>query len=185
MELLIQRYLQEKYSQTTYATNVYLALGPLAPRLTRVTRESLHNVHGLKIECTFWRLNHKPKLGDGKAGSSKAKPKASNGLTQPTLYETTGPKRKRKQPVPSSEEDEEELITIIDDVEEDEDFESHPQDLIRSGDDDDDEIVEDWSRTMRSDFPPRKRRKSAQDAMNTTKTRIVTENDKEVLVLCD
>ena len=177
MELLLQRYLAEKYNQTAYATNVYLAPGPLAPRLTRVTRENLKTMPGLKIECTFRTRAHHSK-NDGKPGPSKAKPKPSNGPTQTASSQTAGVKRKRR-PV---------TAILCDDVDDDEDFEPAFQKYNKSGardsddDSDDDEIVDDWSHTMRSDFPPPKRRKSRQDEKhNMTMTR----KAREVLVLSD
>lgn len=180
VELLIQRYLQETYNQTAYATNVYLALGPLAPRLTCISRENLKNVQGLKIECTFQTPARKQK-GDGKAGSSKAKPKASNGATQNILNQIKGVKRKR-QPVPSSEDEEEEIGRVPD--EDDEHFEPAFQDKNRDADNSDSsdhEMVYGWSHSMRSDFPPPKRRKSGQIEKDNTKA--VMQKNREVIIL--
>lgn len=90
--------------------------------------------------------------------------------------------------MPTSEDDEEAFIEILDeDVEDDEDFEPPSRGFNKSrdrdddSDDDSDEIVDDWSHTMRSDFPPPKRRKSGQDG----KYKVVAGSNRDVLVLSD
>jgi hypothetical protein len=93
-----------------------------------------------------------------------------------------GTKRKR-QTVPTSDDE----IEILDDEDGQEDFEptSH---FDQSGDgDDDDEIVDDWSHSMRSDFPPPKKQKSGKDGKDTSSlaTKAVKENSKEVFLLDD
>lgn len=159
----------------------------------------MKNVPGLKIECTFRTRARKPKgaAGDGKPGSSKAKPKSSNGATQSTLLnQVVGVKRRRGKLVPSSEDDEEEVVGIEDEeVEEEGDFEPGFRSFGRRGrgrgggggddDDDDDEIVDDWSHTMRSDFPPTKRRKSGEDRKDKITTKVAVEKNREILILSD
>jgi hypothetical protein len=183
VELLIQRYLKEKYAQTSYSTNVYLTLGPLAPRLTRVTRENLKNMQGLTIECTFRTRKRKSK-GDGKAGPGGAKPKPSNGMTQ-----SAGIKKKRKRPVPGSEDDDEVVLIPDEDIEEQKDtgLASRGFDKGGDGNDDDDEIVDDWSHTMRSDFPPSKRRRSSEGPQDNKKNVITNPavGSDEIFILSD
>ncbi|KAJ6621593.1 P-loop containing nucleoside triphosphate hydrolase protein, partial [Mycena sp. CBHHK59/15] len=62
VELLIQKYLKEKYQSTAYSTNVYLDSGPLALRLTRMSRDRVKTDQTApKIECSFRKAPQKAK----------------------------------------------------------------------------------------------------------------------------
>ncbi|KAJ7169741.1 P-loop containing nucleoside triphosphate hydrolase protein [Mycena filopes] len=72
VELLVKRYLVEKYHSTAYTTVVYLMTGPLALRLTRVPRDRvMTDPHAPKIECVFRTVTRKKKAKATKGSSSK------------------------------------------------------------------------------------------------------------------
>ncbi|KAJ7654965.1 ATP-dependent DNA helicase [Mycena polygramma] len=110
VELLVQRYLIEKYHSTTYTTVVYLMTGPLAMRLTRIPRDRVKtDIHAPKIECSFRKAAAwKTKAKNAKASTSKGDKK-------------TG-KRKRQSNSSDEEEEEEEEEEDVDDfiIEDDE-----------------------------------------------------------------
>ncbi|KAJ7932543.1 ATP-dependent DNA helicase [Mycena leptocephala] len=154
VELLVQRYLVEKYHSTAYTTVVYLITGPLAMRLTRVPRDRLKtDAHAPKIECSFRRATRKSKGKAAKASSIKGDKKAG--------------KRKR-QSQSSEEEDNEDEDQEMDDfiIEEDEDSamqllanHSRRPTLPEAIDDSDQESeIPDWTYSMRD--PPLKKQRT-------------------------
>ncbi|KAF8067491.1 ATP-dependent DNA helicase [Lyophyllum atratum] len=109
IELVREKYLGEKYQQTSYSTNVYMTRGQLAPRLSRLTRETLKN-STLKIECVFRKKAKKAIKANGKAPSKSKKP---------TSAVAAG---KRKRMVSDSDDQEgESFDTVLDEDDEDED----------------------------------------------------------------
>ncbi|KAJ7487448.1 ATP-dependent DNA helicase [Mycena galericulata] len=172
VDLLVKRYLVEKYHSTAYTTVVYLMPGPLALQLTRISRELITAARGApKIECLFRTTVRKTK---GKAATAKA----------------GGSKGKRKREVQGSEEednedeaedeggeDEMDDFIIEDDPVEEKHVASHSRTTLKplAADDSDFESELIWSYSLRDSPPAKKRLK-----MNT-----VMEGDKEVLVLSD
>jgi ATP-dependent DNA helicase Q1 len=53
VQLLTAHYLTESFHQNSYAVIVYVAPGPQAPRLTRLSREQVENGRTPKIMCSF------------------------------------------------------------------------------------------------------------------------------------
>ncbi|KAF5380149.1 hypothetical protein D9615_006207 [Tricholomella constricta] len=194
VDLIIQQYLEEKYHQTSYSTNVYVARGPLAPRLSRHTRESLRNATGVKVECAFRKKAKRSKVSGKSAPSSSKKPASS----------TAAGKRKRM--ITDSEDDERENIEIVldeddEDDDDDEDFvakagPSHSLPvstrrafvLTEADSDNDGDTEGDWSFSMRNKGPPasKKPKSSTANLMEGRfKGKVITENDRTVLVLSD
>ncbi|KAJ7071166.1 ATP-dependent DNA helicase [Mycena amicta] len=90
IDLLVQKYLVERYHQTAYSTVVYLETGPLALRLTRVPRERLKTAeHVPKIECCFRATSRKTK-GKSATGSSKVAGKRKRQSTSSDEEEEDG-----------------------------------------------------------------------------------------------
>ncbi|KAJ6574968.1 P-loop containing nucleoside triphosphate hydrolase protein [Mycena capillaripes] len=150
VELLVQRYLVEKYHSTAYTTVVYLMNGPLAMRLTRLARDRVKtDAHAPKIECSFRKVARKTKAKSAKAGSSKGDKKAG--------------KRKQQSQSSDEEDQEEEAGDEMDDfIIEDEDEPRMQQPAKRpipeSIDDSDVESeFPDWTYSMREP-PPKKQR---------------------------
>ncbi|KAJ7783633.1 ATP-dependent DNA helicase [Mycena maculata] len=185
VDLLVQRYLVEKYHQTAYTTVVYLMTGPLALRLTRMPRARLTIDETVpKIECLFRTVVRKTK-----AKAAKAKAGSSTGEK---------PAGKRKRLVQSSDEDEDDGDEggedemddfIIEDEPVLEDNSLHASSSRRMIDTQDDsdfdssELIPDWTYSMR-DPPPAKKRRTERTEL---KVNIVTvmEGDTEVMILSD
>lgn len=51
--MMLDGYLEEVFSQTAYAINVYIKPGANAIRLTRLSRDDIENVRGPRLLCTF------------------------------------------------------------------------------------------------------------------------------------
>ncbi|KAF8213207.1 P-loop containing nucleoside triphosphate hydrolase protein [Mycena galopus ATCC 62051] len=152
VELLVQRYLVEKYHSTAYTTVVYLMTGPLAMRLTRIPRDRVKTLQEPRIECSFRTVARKSKAKGAKASSSKGDSKSG----------------KRKRQSQSSEEEEEppEDDGEMDDfILEDEDglrpTASHSMHALADAIDNSDQESElpDWTYSMRG-LPLKKRRTS-------------------------
>ncbi|KAJ7099603.1 ATP-dependent DNA helicase, partial [Mycena crocata] len=154
VELIVQKYLVEKYHQTAYTTVVYLINGPLSLRLTRIPRDAVKTDRNApKIECSFRTAVRKPKKAKVPKASGSKGTKAAAG--------------KRKRVAESSDEDEEEDEDgdeMDDFIIEDEPEALGPQKTSRRAEepiDDSDlesELLPDWTYSMR-DPPPKKRRK--------------------------
>ncbi|KAF9460286.1 ATP-dependent DNA helicase [Collybia nuda] len=183
VHLLLQRYLMERYNQTAYSTNVYLTLGPLARQITRHTQETVVSAPGVRVECVFRRKAKKSGTGVGSAS------KVKGGLNPLSKVEA----RKRKRATSPFEGEEDDEIVIISDEENEVDLEEvrayrgTAVEHYVGSEDDEDEIIDDWSHTMRDVPPPTKRsRKSAIiNKMDGFVGTLITENNKEVLVLSD
>ncbi|KAJ7786162.1 P-loop containing nucleoside triphosphate hydrolase protein [Mycena metata] len=161
VELLVQRYMVEKYHSTAYTTVVYLMTGPLALRLTRVPRDRVKSdPHAPKIECAFRTVTRKKKAKAATGSSSKGDKK-------------TG---KRKRASASSEEDDEDDDnggdemddSIQDDIDEEQQVNRSRASFPETLDDSDieSELVDDWSHSMRDhptkkvDAPPLKKQRT-------------------------
>ncbi|KAJ6519666.1 ATP-dependent DNA helicase [Mycena sanguinolenta] len=153
VELLVQRYLVEKYHSTAYTTVVYLMTGPLSLRLTRIPRDRVKTLEDPRIHCSFRTVARKSKTKTAKASSSKCDTKSG----------------KRKRQAQSSEEEEEEDDGEMDDfIIEDEDdsmaqrptadrsLRSLPETIDNS---DQESELPDWTYTMRD--PPLKKRRTS------------------------
>ncbi|KAF8886803.1 P-loop containing nucleoside triphosphate hydrolase protein [Infundibulicybe gibba] len=156
VHLLLTRYLEEKYSHTSYTTIVYLQPGPMAIRLTRRSKEDLENDPNFKIECTFRK-------------AIRAKPR-----------KTSGPKGKgKKRELERSPSVADEEATSDDEVEQ-----AKPpinKSFQLSDEDEDDDVVDDWTYSMREQ--PRRPSKRLKTASSGSSTRIVREGSTEVLIL--
>lgn len=210
--LLVQKYLEERYHQTAYQTHVYLVRGPLAPRLTRLTRENLmatKDANHLTIECTFRKRVRISKPG------KKAKGKAvqDQDAKKPRSAPLSSGKRKRNIALSEEEEDKAEEEDIDEDDrapieltdEESEEVRTpqikyvpKPKSWVpddNSSDEDSDYVDDDWVHSMRSTaklLPPRKKHKSFGGSgsgggrgLSGVEGRIITEDDREILVLSD
>ncbi|GLB39373.1 putative ATP-dependent DNA helicase [Lyophyllum shimeji] len=194
VQLLVQQYLEEKYQQTAYATNVYITRGPLAPRLSRHTAESLKNAPGMQIECIFRQKVKKPK---------------TNGKTAPKVKKLSSsvPAGKRKRGVFDSDDEREEIDLFVDDSDDDSeddddrDLRTHkrPSPLPVPGlsrtrtvivaNSDDDVIDEGWSFSITNKGPipasKRPRRSGTGRPVGRFEGLVIKENDTDVLVLSD
>ncbi|KAG5652677.1 hypothetical protein H0H81_004114 [Sphagnurus paluster] len=186
VELIIKQYLAEKYQQTAYSTNVYVTGGPIAPALSRHTRESIATARGVNVEYAFRK---RPTKAKAKAPSSSRKPGSSTG--------------KRKRVAPDSDDDEHEEIDIFqDDDDGDEDDDSiiiEPQTqkgasprhfaLSEEDSDDGDEIDGDWQVSIRKKGPPPSKRTRSSGSRTAPpgnlKGKVITENDRAVIVLSE
>ena len=202
VDMLVQKYLQESYHQTAYQTLVYLVRGPLGPRLTRLTREALEatkEVNRLVVECTF-RKRAGRRRASLKAGSSSQDQQDGVGgkMKKP-------PGSKRKRDVVSRSEEGDGVVGLSDDeIEEVEMDDQRPRPVpsrsqvpkeISTDDEEESDFIDDgdgWSRslwpmTKRSLPPTRKKRRSSPGlgGAGGFMGRVITENDKEVMVLSD
>ncbi|KAJ7275198.1 P-loop containing nucleoside triphosphate hydrolase protein [Mycena haematopus] len=172
VELLVQRYLVEKYHSTAYTTVVYLMTGPLSMRLTRFPRERVKTLESPRIECSFRTVSRKSKAKTAKASSSKEDKNSG----------------KRKRQSQSSEEEEEEQEDEMDDfiIEEDDEpvtqrrTSNHsvrplPETIENS---DQESELPDWTYSMRD--PPLKRRRTSPSIH-----RPLLSNSTEVIELSD
>ncbi|KAJ7492759.1 ATP-dependent DNA helicase [Mycena latifolia] len=177
VELLVERYLVEKYHSTAYTTVVYLMPGPLALRLTRILRDRVKDDNTPKIQCSFRNALRKTKSKKAKASSSKG----------------DKPAGKRKRQTQSSDEEEEgdeegdEMDDFI--IEDEDDFgKPEPASISRRTDvqepiddsDQDSELFPSWLYTMRDPAPPPPKKRRTGDKMST-----VMEGDREVMILSD
>jgi ATP-dependent DNA helicase Q1 len=206
VDMLLQKYLQESYHQTAYQTLVYLVRGPLAPKLTRLTRETLEvtkEVNRLVVECTFRKRAARGR-GGLKAASSSQDQQDGDGVAG-KLKKPPGRKRKRNA-APVSE-DEEGVVGLSDDEIEEVDIERPRLPLpvstqsqgrswiLNTNEEEDSDFFDDgdgWSHSMRSmakrsSSPTRKKQRISQgwDSAGGFMGRVITENDKEVMVLSD
>lgn len=164
----------------------------------RLTRESLKDKKDIKVECLFRsRVRKTNSNSNAKAGPSRIKAKIDKKTQKPVSSTERG---KRKRAVSSSEEEVEDQLEIVPD--------SEDEDMVVSGrpantrqqrgspismDNDDDDDIDDWTHTMRSKgqaYPPPKKRRSSGFIVGVDKEakfsgKVITENDKEVLVLSD
>jgi hypothetical protein len=172
VELLVQRYLVEKYHSTAYTTVVYLTNGPQALRLTRTPRDRVKTDKNVpKIECFFRKIVRKTKAKNAKASSSKGDKQAG--------------KRKRQTQSSDEEEDHEVDDFILEDENDDPGIVKHPADTSRrpivpeEDSDFESEVFPDWTYSMRDPPPPPKKRRT------DVRLNIVMEGDTEVMVLSD
>ncbi|KAG6878938.1 hypothetical protein C0992_006474 [Termitomyces sp. T32_za158] len=186
VDLLLLRYLKEKYQQTAYSTNVYVACGPYASILSRHTQQSLANAHDLKIEAVFWRRVRKPRVSGEK---SKA----------PLSSKAAG---KRRRNSTDSEDNERESIDVdLDDDDDDGEVvtEARVRHSLRQAtfkprnfvitvedtDSDDDLEDDEWSISFRKKGPPPKKPRISAGNDLSAHGKIIKENDHEVWVLSD
>ncbi|KAJ7293437.1 P-loop containing nucleoside triphosphate hydrolase protein [Mycena rebaudengoi] len=174
VQLLVQKYLVEKYHSTAYSTIVYLINGPLALRLTRLGRDKVKTDKvAPKIECTFRKPVRKTK-----AKSTKAKTKAGS-----VKGDKQGGKRKRQ----AESSDEEEVVEdemddfIIEDEGDDSAIVEQARRSLEPLEDSDSDV--DWTYSMRDPLPPLKKRRTSSGGQRDVK--IVMEGDTEVMILSD
>lgn len=151
VQLLLDKYLSERYHSTAYATVVYMQLGPLALRFTRLSLESVKTDPPVPYEFTFQKKEKETK------GKEKEKTTKSAGSKKSA---TTGEKRKKalagktkpakRQRVETSvneidEDEEDDEIIIVEDDDDDEEVENEGH-----FDDDDETYEAGWSHTLRS-----------------------------------
>ncbi|KAJ7042384.1 P-loop containing nucleoside triphosphate hydrolase protein [Mycena alexandri] len=177
VELLVQRYMVEKYHSTAYTTVVYLMTGPLALRLTRVPRDRVKlDPHAPKIECVFRTVTRKKKAKAAKGSSSKGDKK-------------TG-KRKRASASSEEEEDEEEDggdemdNSIQDDIDEEQQVNrSRTSAFPETLDDSDIESDVGWIHSMRDppakkmNVPPVKKRRTGSNSQTNKEVIELTDSD--------
>lgn len=180
IDLLILKYLGEKYLPTAYSTNVYIICGQFASILLGHTKQSLENAPDLKIESVFRRKIRKTR---GKA---------------PLSSKAAGKKRRN---ATDSDDDERENIEV-DLCDQDDDYDdekeavrhSLPQAVLtqrrfvltmEDTDSDEDTADNDWSVSFRKKGPPPKKPRISATNSLSSYGKIIEENNREVLVLSD
>ncbi|KAG6865543.1 hypothetical protein C0993_007971, partial [Termitomyces sp. T159_Od127] len=80
VDLLLLKYLEERYQRNKYSTSTYLICGPRADILSRHTKQSLLYAHDTKIEAVFRRKMKNPR---GRRNEAKASPNQMANLINP------------------------------------------------------------------------------------------------------